>query len=435
MNSARTLRFALLAAVAGFLLTAGLTGVLRLPPGLGGTPTEARTIALEGGTFGPVAEPPAIPSPGGGDPLVSFQGRLTNPGTGLPVANGSYSVTFRIFEVPTGGSAVWTETQGAVSVSGGLFNVLLGSVTPLDAGVFSSTNRYLEVQVSPDPAMSPRLQFGYVPYAFQAEQAGALSRLGFTLTNVDSAGSVGHNTSVTIGADGLPVISYWDATNNDLKVAHCGNAACSASNTLTTVDSAGSVGTNTSVTMGTDGLPVISYYDVTNLDLKVAKCGNAACSAGNTLTAVDSAGDVGLYSSITVGTDGLPIVSYYDVTSDDVKVAHCGNAMCNAGNTLITLDNVGLFSSVTVGIDGLPLIAYWDGTNTSLKVAHCGNAACSNFGTRTTVDNPPGDVGRHTSITVGTDGLPVVSYLDVTNGDLKVAHCSNRFCLPNHRPR
>jgi hypothetical protein len=126
MVAVRILAFSLLAAVAGFLLTAGVTGSLRLPWELGGTPaTQARTIALEGGNFGLVSEPPAIPMPGGGNPLVSFQGRLTNPGTGLPVPNGNYSITFRIFDAPAGGSSVWTETQGAVSVNGGIFNVLL----------------------------------------------------------------------------------------------------------------------------------------------------------------------------------------------------------------------------------------------------------------------------------------------------------------------
>ena len=48
--------------------------------------------------------------------------------------------------------------------------------------------------------------------------------------------------------------------------------------TGTTVDSGGNVGSHTSITLGADGLPVISYYDVTNLDLKVAKCINAACT-------------------------------------------------------------------------------------------------------------------------------------------------------------
>jgi len=41
-------------------------------------------------------------------------------------------------------------------------------------------------------------------------------------------------------------------------------------------------------------------------------CGRRpACSAGNTITTVDNTGAVGQYTSVTVGTDGLPIISYY----------------------------------------------------------------------------------------------------------------------------
>jgi hypothetical protein len=38
---------------------------------------------------------------------------------------------------------------------------------------------------------------------------------------VDSSGAGGYWNSVTIGADGLALISYWDGTNYDLKVTHC----------------------------------------------------------------------------------------------------------------------------------------------------------------------------------------------------------------------
>ena len=68
-----------------------------------------------------------------------------------------------------------------------------------------------------------------------------LDRPGLTLTTLDGPGNVGQYTSVTIGADGLGLISYYDATNGDLKVAHCSNVACTAA-TLTTLDSAGDVG-------------------------------------------------------------------------------------------------------------------------------------------------------------------------------------------------
>jgi hypothetical protein len=44
-------------------------------------------------------------------------------------------------------------------------------------------------------------------------------------------------------------------------------------------------------------------------------------------------------------------------------------------------------------------------------------------------------VGWHTSVTIGADGLGLVSYYDFTNGDLKVAHCENTFCSPYFRRR
>jgi hypothetical protein len=44
-------------------------------------------------------------------------------------------------------------------------------------------------------------------------------------------------------------------------------------------------------------------------------------------------------------------------------------------------------------------------------------------------------VGWYTSITIGTDGLGLISYRDQTNDDLKVAHCENTFCSPYFRRR
>ena len=92
---------------------------------------------------------------------------------------------------------------------------------------------------------------------------------------------------------------------------------------MTTVDSDGVVGVNTSIVIGGDGLPVVSYRGGGNL--KVAHCGNVTCTAGNTLTTVDSGLGAGSFTSIAVGADGLPVVSYHDSATNDLKVAHCGD--------------------------------------------------------------------------------------------------------------
>jgi hypothetical protein len=130
---------------------------------------------------------------------------------------------------------------------------------------------------------------------------------------IDSTGNVGAHTSITIGTNGNPIISYLDGSNSDLKVAACNNPTCTTS-TNTTIDSNGYVGFNSSITIGINGNPIISYYDLSNSNLKVAACNNPTCTT-STNTTIDSDGNVGYETSITIGTNGNPIISYYDFTN------------------------------------------------------------------------------------------------------------------------
>ena len=107
----------------------------------------------------------------------------------------------------------------------------------------------------------------------------------------------------------------------DLKVLHCSNTICNFGNTVTTLDSTGLVGQYTSIAIGTDGNPVISYFDATNDDLKVVNCHNISCSGGNTITTLDSTGIVGSHTSIAIGSDNNHVISYLDATNSDLKVA------------------------------------------------------------------------------------------------------------------
>ena len=199
-----------------------------------------------------------------------------------------------------------------------------------------------------------------------------------TLATLDSVGDVGNSTSMTVGADGLGLMSYYDRTTGDLKVAHCTNTAC-ASATKGTLDSAGETGAGaleTSLTLGADGLGLISYFDATNIALKVAHCMNIACTTATTST-LDS--NSGWYSSVTIGTDGLGLISYYELGGGDLNVAHCDNAACTSAtkSTIDSPGDVGESTSLTIGADGLGLISYFDNVNFDLKVAHCDNTVCT----------------------------------------------------------
>jgi hypothetical protein len=258
----------------------------------------------------------------------------------------------------------------------------------------------------------------------------------FALAAVDSSGNVGDaQTSVTVGTDGLGLISYYDGAAGNLEVAHCSNVACSSAS-ITPVDTAGDVGRSSSIAIGADGLGLVSYLDGTNTQLKVAHCTDVACS-GSTSSTPDPASAVGFDTSVTVGWDGLGLISYFDNGNSDLKVAHCSDAACSTATTA-TLDssgNVGQYTSNTVGADGLAVISYFDntGANLDLKLAHCSNVACS-AATSTVVDSA-GTVGWSTSITIGSDGLPFVSYRDISTNSVKSAHCPNAFCVAYLRRR
>ncbi|MEK6839556.1 MAG: hypothetical protein AABX72_01330, partial [Nanoarchaeota archaeon] len=145
------------------------------------------------------------------------------------------------------------------------------------------------------------------------------------------------DTAVTIGSDGLPLIVY--TSYNNLRVTKCTTADCSMSFTtpLQSTDRAEYL----SIIVGHDDLPLISYYDENNQDLKVIKCGSPDCTTGNIITTLASAGDVGSHSSLTLSEDFLPILAYRDETNDDLRVIKCGNNACNAGNIFINLIDLG----------------------------------------------------------------------------------------------
>jgi hypothetical protein len=95
---------------------------------------------------------------------MSYQGILTD-GEGVPVANGMYNLHLALYDVETGGTALWTETQ-EVGVGGGVFSAVLGTVTPL-ALPFDKPY-YLGVSVETGEELTPRTLLTSAAYSLNA---------------------------------------------------------------------------------------------------------------------------------------------------------------------------------------------------------------------------------------------------------------------------
>jgi hypothetical protein len=100
--------------------------------------------------------------------MLSYQGKLTDT-LGQPVPNNDYSVMFKLYTVPSGGSPFWNETQ-SVKTRAGLFSVLLGLVTPIGS-VPGAGALYVGMAVGGGSELVPRLRIASAAYAYKADTA------------------------------------------------------------------------------------------------------------------------------------------------------------------------------------------------------------------------------------------------------------------------
>lgn len=138
-------------------------------------------------------------------PLVlSHQGRLLD-GSDNPVT-GTRDLTFRIYETPTGGTPLWTETHLSVPVTNGLYSVILGSTVTISGDLIVTggalgTERFLEIEVQSDGPMSPRSRMVASPYSVASSR---VSGDVHTLPGELSVSGFGGSTTGTIRASQNP---------------------------------------------------------------------------------------------------------------------------------------------------------------------------------------------------------------------------------------
>jgi len=107
--------------------------------------------------------------------LILCQGRLTDT-SGNPLPDGYKSVWFIIWNdsaASAPANEIWNSGPLKVTITGGLFSVLLGEMPQpaLTPALFTDTSRWLGITVGADQEITPRMRLVSVPYAMSAENA------------------------------------------------------------------------------------------------------------------------------------------------------------------------------------------------------------------------------------------------------------------------
>ncbi|MBK7631921.1 MAG: hypothetical protein IPJ23_14680 [Ignavibacteriales bacterium] len=93
---------------------------------------------------------------------INYQGVLKDAG-GVLVPNGDYNLTFKLYNVESGGSSIWSETK-LINIVGGIVNTQLGSVNPIPQATFNAA-AWLGITVATGTELTPRIALTSVPYS------------------------------------------------------------------------------------------------------------------------------------------------------------------------------------------------------------------------------------------------------------------------------
>ena len=238
----------------------------------------------------------------------------------------------------------------------------------------------------------------------------------WVITTVDYLGDVGQYSSIALGQDQNPRISYYDENNHKLKLATFSGGNWSTQD----IDTEGDVGQWSALVANPQNQSQFAYYDADRGALKYAGWVDYAWEWST--ETVDPNTSVGEYSSIALKSNGYPTISYYDEANSRLKTASTDNGVNWSLSVVDEEGQVGKYSSLGIDASDNKIIAYYDEDRGALKYAGWVDFAW-NWATGTIDDNT--SVGKYSSIALKVNSFPTISYFDENNTRLKTASTDN----------
>jgi hypothetical protein len=92
---------------------------------------------------------------------INYQGVLKD-ASGVTVANGDYTLTFKLYDSESGGTDIWKETK-LITMVDGIISTKLGSINPIILPFDKSY--WLGITIGADSELNPRTKLSTVPYS------------------------------------------------------------------------------------------------------------------------------------------------------------------------------------------------------------------------------------------------------------------------------
>ncbi|MEQ8239746.1 MAG: tail fiber domain-containing protein [Cyclobacteriaceae bacterium] len=245
---------------------------------------------------------------------ISIQGVLREP-NGRSVDDGFYSVTFKIYDTASAGTALWTDTYTSLETRHGVFSANLGDqAAPLDVLSFDK-EYFVGITVENYGEMSPRIALTIYPYSKSVlgtdNQFPSVGDVTIGTANlIVSQGTITSEGSIISNTGGLTV--NGDITTNTGVINLAGPSGRlifndgSSLNSANLGGSAASLANPTSIGINADG----DGDGTGNIDFQIGGVTKASINNAGTLIANQSV-EVGV--GVKVGALGAAHVSYeYD---------------------------------------------------------------------------------------------------------------------------
>ncbi|MBL8121465.1 hypothetical protein JNM87_01815 [Candidatus Saccharibacteria bacterium] len=369
---------------------------------------------------------------------INFQGKLTNT-DGTNVANGNYSIRFRIYTDPTldssnpcaANTCKWEDTE-TITVTDGIFNYALGSngSYPLPGSVdFTQAGLYLGLKVGSDLEMTPRVQLTAAPYAFNSlnsEKLGNIASTGFVQLGQVSgaAGQTDNSTNSSLFVNKTNtgnIVQLQSGAVDVLTVSNTGDLAFgqNANHTISVAqESTDADGNSLTISAGQGGAGA-SVNDGGVLALQGGAGGGTNGNGGNLTLAGGVANGTGTAGSVIVKNPTNSVSAFQvqdasgatvlNVDTTNKQVAISGGVTVNVADASIVRSSNADFALGTIGAD----LENSTSPSGQLELSD-GTVPNSGMGTITTAGQPT------TSAAIGAGALAITrpdgKYLVVRGG-------------------